>query len=60
MIANTPKSRLEELLSDEIVRRVMERDGVSAEETRALFARLRERLLPRPPQTVPARAGSSL
>lgn len=61
MNANSPQSRLEELLADEIIRRVMERDGVSVDDMRTLFAGLRVSLLGVPPNhAVPARAGSSL
>lgn len=61
MNANSPQSRLEELLADEIIRRVMERDGVSVEDMRTLFAGLRVSLLAvSPDHAVPARAGSSL
>jgi len=60
MNVNSPQSRLEELLADEIIRRVMERDGVSVDDMRTLFAGLRVSLLAVPSDhAVPARAGSS-
>jgi len=61
MNVNSPQSRLEELLADEIIRRVMERDGVSVDDMRTLFAGLRVSLPAVPSDhAVPARAGSSL
>lgn len=61
MNANPTKSPLEELLADELVRRLMDRDGVTVDDVRALFAGLRDALAPSSPDhAVPARAGSSL
>jgi len=60
MNANSPTSHLEELLADELIRRLMERDGVSVDDVRTLFAGLRVSLSAPTDHAVPARAGSNL